>query len=184
MSNALFLLDPELMNRKPRKNSDQILTPELLLRYSTAGLYIGVATVGVYASYFVDNGVSLQELSSWSTCTYPSLCSVYTDLAAPQTLALTTLVTIELIKALCTVSVDSSILKVGPQKNPWLILGVIVPFTLNLAIIYTPVLGNSFGLVPLNEKDWFHVLMWSLPIILIDEIQKFAARKNAINRVT
>jgi len=176
--------DPELMNRKPRKNSDQILTPELLLRYSTAGLYIGIATVGVYASYFVDNGISLQELSSWSTCTHPSVCSVYTNLAAPQTLALTTLVTIELIKALCTVSVDSSILKVGPQKNPWLILGVVVPFILNLAIIYTPALGNSFGLVPLNEKDWFHVLMWSLPIILIDEIQKFAARKNATNRVT
>ena len=43
--------DPDLMNRKPRATSDEILTPELLLRYSTGGLYIGIATVGIYASY-------------------------------------------------------------------------------------------------------------------------------------
>ncbi|KAL7541486.1 hypothetical protein ACHAXR_010988 [Thalassiosira sp. AJA248-18] len=145
--------------------------------YSTAGLYIGLATVGIYASYFVDHGIALQDLSSWSTCDDPSSCSIYTDLAAPQTLALTTLVTTELLKALCTVSVDSSILKVGPQKNPWLLVGVMVPFGLNLAIIYTPALGKSFGLVPLTPLDWLHVFLWSLPIIFIDELQKYTARR-------
>jgi len=175
--------DPDLMSRKPRASSEQILTPALLLRYSIAGLYIGIATVGIYASYFLENGISLQELSSWSTCSDPTMCSFYTDLAAPQTLALTTLVTIELIKALCTVSVDSSILQVGPQKNPWLIIGVIVPFTLNLCIIYIPALENSFGLVPLSVQDWLHVLMWSLPIIMIDELQKIASRKKDATNV-
>ncbi|KAL9184991.1 hypothetical protein ACHAXT_002768 [Thalassiosira profunda] len=169
--------DPNLMNRKPRSTSEEILTPSLLLRYSTAGLYIGIATVGVYASYFIDHGVALQDLASWSSCADPASCSIYTDLAAPQTLALTTLVTVELLKALCTVSVDSSILTVGPQKNPYLILGVLAPFALNLAIIYTPALESSFGLVPLDGNDWLHVLMWSLPIILIDELQKFLARQ-------
>jgi len=170
--------DPNLMKRKPRPNSEAIMTPALLWRYGTGGLYIGIATVGIYASYFVDHGIALKDLSSWSTCVDPSSCSIYTDLAAPQTLALTTLVTAELFKALCTVSVDSSIFKVGPQKNPWLLLGVVVPFMLNLAIIYTPVLENSFGLVPLNGEDWLHVLMWSFPIIMIDELQKNAFRYN------
>lgn len=168
--------DPELMNRKPRPTSEELLTPALLLRYSTGGLYIGLATVGIYASYFLDHGISLHDLSSWSTCDDLSACSIYTELAAPQTLALTTLVTAELFKALCTVSVDSSILKVGPQKNPWLLAGVAVPFALNLAIIYTPAFKNSFGLVSLDEKDWLHVFMWSLPIILIDELQKYIFR--------
>lgn len=170
------------MNRKPRSTSDEILTPKLLLRYSTGGLYIGIATVGVYASYFVDHGIALQDLSSWSTCVDTSVCDIYTDLAAPQTLALTTLVTAELFKALCTVSVDSSIFVVGPQKNPWLLLGVVVPFILNLAIIYTPALENSFGLVPLDGQDWLHVLMWSFPIILIDELQKFTFRHEDENK--
>lgn len=164
------------MNKKPRPISEELLTPSLFLRYASAGLYIGVATVGIYASYFLDHGVSLEELSSWSTCIDSASCSIYTDLAAPQTLALTTLVTTELLKALCTVSVNSSILKMGPHKNPWLLLGVAVPFALNLAIIYTPAFQRNFGLVSLTVEDWVHVLMWSFPIILIDELQKFASR--------
>ena len=164
------------MNKKPRPISDELLTPTLLFRYASAGLYIGVATVGIYASYFLDHGISLEQLSSWSTCTDSALCSIYTDLAAPQTLAFTTLVTIELLKALCTVSVDSSILKVGPQKNPWLLLGVAVPFAFNLAIIYTPAFQSNFGLVSLSREDWVHILMWSTPIVLIDELQKLVSR--------
>jgi len=168
--------DPGLMSRKPRSSSEEIMTSENLLRYSIAGLYIGIATVGVYASYFLDRGISFQELQSWSTCT--ESCSIYADLAAPQTLALSTLVTVELLKALCSVSIDSSILTVGPQKNPWLLLGVTVPFALNLAIIYTPQLQHSFGLVPLDGSDWLKVLAWSLPIVLIDEALKYAFKKD------
>ncbi|KAL7531263.1 hypothetical protein ACHAWF_003697 [Thalassiosira exigua] len=168
---ALGFNPPESHGQPPKK-----YLPSLLLRYSIGGLYIGIATVGIYASYFVDNGISIQDLSSWSTCADPSSCSIYDDLAAPQTLALSTLVTAELFKALCTVSVDSSILKVGPQRNPWLLLGVAVPFMLNLAIIYIPTFSDSFGLVPLTGQDWFHVLLWSTPIIFVDELQKFLAR--------
>ncbi len=168
--------DPELMNKKPRPISEELLTPTLLFRYASAGLYIGVATVGIYVSYFLDHGVSLEQLSSWSTCADSASCSIFTDLAAPQTLALTTLVTTELLKALCTVSVNSSVLKVGPHKNPWLLLGVAVPFALNLAVIYLPTFQRNFGLVSLTIEDWVHVLMWSSPIIAIDELQKFASR--------
>lgn len=82
------------------------------------------------------------------------------------------------MKALCTVSIDSSILTVGPQRNPWLLLGVSVPFALNLAIIYTPALQQSFGLVPLDGNDWLKVLAWSSPIILIDEALKYAFKKD------
>ena len=179
----VFFLDPGLMSKKPRPTSEKILTPALLLRYTTVGLYIGVATVAIYVSFFLDHGVSFEDLSSWSSCSDSTAisCSIFTDLAAPQTLALTTLVTMELIKALCTVSVDSSILTVFPWQNPWLLLGVAVPFCLNLAIIYSdslgiPALGESFGLVPLQLEDWIHILMWSLPIILIDEALKYFFR--------
>ena len=168
--------DPGLMNRKPRSSSEEIMTSESLLRYSIAGFYIGIATVGVYASYFFDRGVSFQELRSWSTCT--DSCSIYADLAAPQTFALSTLVTVELLKALCSVSIDSSIFTVGPQKNPWLLLGVAIPFALNLAIIYTPELEHSFGLVPLDGSDWLKVIAWSLPIVLIDEALKYVFKKD------
>lgn len=172
--------DPDIMRRKPRSSDEEILTPELLLRYTIGGSYIGIATLGIYASYFLDNGISLQELSSWSSCTSSHICEIYSDVRAPQTLALTTLVTTELIKALCTVSVNNSIFVVGPQRNPWLLLGVAVPFVLNLAIIYVPSLEANFGLVPLTVDDWLKVILWSFPIIIIEEALKFHSHQKAL----
>ena len=167
---------PDLMKRKPRSASEEILTSAMIFRYTTVGLYIGVATLGIYASYFLDHGVSLREISSWSSCTDSPICDIYSDIRAPQTLALSTLVTTELLKALCTVSVSDSIFVVGPQRNPWLMLGVAVPFALNLAIVYTPALEKNFGLVHLSGDDWIRVFLWSLPVVIIEEALKLKSK--------
>jgi hypothetical protein len=58
----------------------------------------------------------------------------------------------ELFKALSAVSVDSSLLTVGVNQNPYLIIGVVVPFILHVAVVYSsklgfPGLAKSFGLV-------------------------------------
>jgi hypothetical protein len=58
----------------------------------------------------------------------------------------------EMLKALSAVSVDSSLLRIGPQENPWLLLGVSGPFLLHLFVLYSstlglPALGESFGMV-------------------------------------
>ena len=99
----------------------------------------------------------------------------------PQTLSLTTLVCMEMLKALSAVSVDNSLLRVGPQSNPWLLLGVSVPFLLHLFVLYSsdlglPALGESFGMVPLSTDDWVTVLCWALPILLVDEVLKAVGR--------
>ena len=70
----------------------------------------------------------------------------------PQTLALTTLVCMEMLKALSAVSVDNSLFQVGPQENKWLLLGVAGPLLLHLFVLYSsklglPGLGESFGMV-------------------------------------
>jgi Ca2+-transporting ATPase len=58
----------------------------------------------------------------------------------------------ELFKALSAVSIDSSLITVGPNQNPYLILGVAVPFILHVAVVYSKTLGfpglaKSLGLV-------------------------------------
>ena len=160
--------DPDLMKRPPRSSSEEMLTRASLFRYTAVGLYIGIATLGIYVYYFLDHGVTLQELSSWSTCSNSDTCKIYSDLKTPQTLALTTLVTAELLKALCTVS-NSSLFVIGPQANKWLMLGIAVPFALNLGIIYAPSLAANFGLVSLTGDDWVKIMLWSSPILIIEE---------------
>lgn len=181
---------PDLMDKPPRPTDQPILTNWLLTRYILTGLYVGFATIGIFVGHYLSQGVTLSQLSSWSKCGTlwtPLDGKKCSDLVLgngrvlPQTLALTTLVCMEMIKALSAVSLENSIFKVGPQSNPWLLLGVGVPFLLHLFVLYSskfsfPGLGESLGLVPLSADDWINVLKWSAPILLVDEILKFTGR--------
>ncbi len=178
-------IDVNVMKEKPRDINESVVTPWLLFRYLTIGLYIGLATVGIFASHYQMLGVSLDHLSHWSTCSVWSshdsgLCQELFGpkaLGVPRTLAFSTLVMTELLKALSTVSVDSSLLKVPPFRNPFLVLGVSVPFALHLTILSIPSLSASFGLVKLSVEQWIMVVLWSLPILLVDEILKAIGHK-------
>jgi len=186
----------DLMARKPRKSDEPLMTRWLLTRYTITGLYVGLATVGIFVSYYMSEGITLSQLSSWSKCgTLWQPTSLYTHKSCealfqgegrqlPQTLSLTALVCMEMFKALAAVSVDNSILKVPPTRNPYLILGVAFPFILHLSLVYSrhlgfPTLGESFGMVPLSWNNWLSVLCWSTPILVLDEILKFVGRKLA-----
>mmetsp|Transcript_19664 Transcript_19664/g.27650 ORF Transcript_19664/g.27650 Transcript_19664/m.27650 type:complete len:1196 (-) Transcript_19664:95-3682(-) len=182
---------PDLMEQSPRPSDEPIMTSWLLTRYCVTGLYVGIATVGIFIYHYLNMGLTFSQLSSWSKCGHlwtpsePMLdCSeLFTgdSRMLPQTLSLTTLVCMEMFKALSAVSVDNSIFVVGPQKNPWLILGVAVPMLLHLAVVYSdylgiPGLGQSFGIVSLSSDDWINVLKWSAPILIVEEILKFIGR--------
>jgi P-type Ca2+ transporter type 2C len=152
---------PDLMEMPPRPTNEPILTRWLVIRYCITGLYVGIATIGVFAGYYLSQGISLSQLASWSQCGQywtpgnDVMCAtLFQDSGRmyPQTLALTTLVCIEMVKALSAVSMDNSIFRVGPQTNPWLLLGVAVPLILHVMVLYSskigiPVLGESLGLV-------------------------------------
>merc|ERR1711935_778525 len=88
-----------------------------------------------------------------------------------------------MFKALSAVSVNDSLLKVPPWKNRWLLLGVSGPFLLHLLVLYSGTIpglsgfGKAFGMVPLSSEQWKTVLLWSAPILVLDEILKFTGRR-------
>ncbi|KAL9183678.1 hypothetical protein ACHAXT_004534 [Thalassiosira profunda] len=186
---------PDVMSQKPRPSDEPIMTKWMAYRYLITGLYVGFATVGSFVGHYLDQGVSLRQLRSWGKCDQAwsppegVTCESLFQGAGrelPQTLSLTVLVCMELFKALSAVSVDSSLLTVGPNQNPWLIGGVALPFLLHIAVIYSaklgfPGLAKSFGLAPLSLHDWKTALKWSAPILLVEEVLKAIGRsKNQI----
>eukprot|EP00980_Cylindrotheca_fusiformis_P025390 scaffold13560_cov161-Cylindrotheca_fusiformis.AAC.10 len=164
---------PDIMESPPRPSDEPIMTKWLLTRYVLTGLYVGLATIGIFVQHYLQQGLSLSELSNWSQCgTYwlpknggPEMCSVLfreSGRMLPQTLALTTLV--------------------SPLRNKWLLLGVSGPFLLHLAVVYSsklgiPAMGEAFGMVPLSIEDWTNVALWATPILFVDEILKAIGRR-------
>jgi len=181
---------PGVMKAPPRPSNEPILSRWLLIRYIVTGLYVGLATIGVFCQHYLQQGISLRQLMQWNQCGESWMLPEGMDCTnlfgavgrkLPQTLSLTCLVCMEMIKALSAVSVDASILQVGPQRNPWLLAGVTLPFVLHLILLYSerlgvPILAQSFGMVPLTWEQWKRVLVWAAPILLVDEILKTIGR--------
>ena len=163
------------MQQKPRPSNEPIMTTWLIIRYCLTGLYVGIATVGIFVNHYLSRGIKLSELSNWGKCDafWTPSGTTCRDLFTghgrthPQTLSLTTLVCMEMLKALSAVSVDNSLLTVGPHRNPLLVLGVALPMMLHLLVVYSSKfgldgLGQSFGLVALSKDDWIEIFKWSL----------------------
>mmetsp|Transcript_20698 Transcript_20698/g.23720 ORF Transcript_20698/g.23720 Transcript_20698/m.23720 type:complete len:423 (+) Transcript_20698:845-2113(+) len=59
---------PNSMKDPPRPSNEPIMTRWLLIRYMLTGLYVGIATIGVFAQHYVQQGITLKQLSNWSNC--------------------------------------------------------------------------------------------------------------------
>merc|ERR1712167_109634 len=105
------------MRRPPRPKDEPIMSRSVLTRYSITGLYVGIATIGAFAEWYVRHGVEWAALRDWTACSrwsgfaptdvpgFPGIkaepCSIFTSGGrAAQTVALSTLVLMESLKAL------------------------------------------------------------------------------------
>jgi Ca2+-transporting ATPase len=165
------------------------------------GIYVGFATVFVFIYWYIwydwaDDGhtlVSWDQLTHWGQCTTwdnfevknvmgldfsgDNACHYFTHgKIKASTLSLSVLVTIEMFNALNALSEDGSLFQMPPWANPWLLLAMAVSFALHFVILYVPFLAKIFDIVPLDWNDWMLVLVFSFPVIIIDELLKCYAR--------
>jgi hypothetical protein len=73
--------DKDIMKKPPRRSDDSLITPWILFRYMVIGLYVGVATVGIFIIWYTHDSfmgidlasdghtlVSYSQLSNWDQC--------------------------------------------------------------------------------------------------------------------
>ena len=191
--------DLGLMLLKPRRKDEPIIGGWSLTRYLIIGTYIGIASVAVYVHWYVsmitEDGhklVSFSMLRDWSKCstwsaanqklaTVNKPCDVFV-LGGPKatTMSLTVLVMLEMFGAINAVSDSQSLLVSPPWKNPWLCGAVATSLGLHALIVYTPGLKGIFGVSPLSCTEWMWVMIYSLPVIVIEEVIKFFGRARAV----
>jgi Ca2+ transporting ATPase len=178
--------DLDIMNKPPRSAREPLISNWLFFRYMAIGGYVGAATVGAAAWWFTiyDNGPQLNfyQMTHHMQCLaeprmFPSLdCKIF-DHPKPKTMALSVLVVIEVFNALNSISENQSLTVMPPWQNKWLVGAIVLSMSLHFLILEVDFLSAVFQITPLNVEEWIAVIKISFPVILIDEVLKFIARR-------
>ncbi|KAF2657340.1 calcium ATPase [Lophiostoma macrostomum CBS 122681] len=185
--------DHDVMKRQPRKRDEALVDGWLFFRYMVIGTYVGAATVFGYAWYFMFNSagpqISFYQLSHFHRCSsqFPEIgCEIFSNEAAKSasTISLSILVVIEMLNAMNALSSSESLLTLPLWENMMLVYAICLSMALHFALLYVPFLQGLFSVIPLDVHEWKAVMGISLPIILIDEVLKFAERKFYMSTTT
>ena len=172
--------DGDIMSQRPRSPREQIVDRWLLIRYLIIGVYVGVATVGSFGWWFMsyEGGPQLTwaQLTSASYC-IGDACDAYKD-RSPSTMAMSTLVLIEMFNALNSLSENRSLLTHPPSTNWWLLSAIVISMWLHMVIMYVPSFAKTFTISALNYDEWKAVFWFSIPVIFIDEVLKYVTRRH------
>merc|ERR1712141_283155 len=180
--------DLDIMNKPPRKADETLITPWLFFRYMAIGIYVGIATVGGASYWFLWDPtgpqMSYYQLSHFLSCPaepekFKGLsCDIF-QAPEPMTMALSILVTIEMCNAVNSLSENQSLVMMPPWINPLLLGAMALSFALHFMILHVDFLAVVFQITPLSFAQWFVVMKFSLPVILLDELLKWVARNYA-----
>nr|XP_009861043.2 sarcoplasmic/endoplasmic reticulum calcium ATPase 2-like isoform X2 [Ciona intestinalis] len=177
--------DLDIMEKCPRSTKDTLINKWLMFRYCVVGVYVGTMTTGASIWWYIA-APDGPKLSFWQVTHYMSCstqpenfegidCKIFED-PHPMTMALSVLVTIEMLNALNSVSENQSLFRMPPWQNMWLIGAICLSMTLHFMILHVDPLPMVFQICPLNWTEWMMVLKMSLPVIIIDEGMKWFSR--------
>ncbi|XP_076364267.1 calcium-transporting ATPase sarcoplasmic/endoplasmic reticulum type-like isoform X2 [Tachypleus tridentatus] len=177
--------DLDIMQRPPRKTDESLISGWLFFRYMAIGGYVGAGTVGAAAWWFMISPagphMNYYQLTHHLGCHGESEhfkgidCNVFND-PHPMTMALSVLVTIEMLNALNSLSENQSLITMPPWTNLWLMSAIALSMTLHFMILYIDILSTIFSVCPLTFDEWMAVMKISVPVLILDEIMKFIAR--------
>lgn len=158
--------EPDIMSRTPRPANEPIITRELWILTAIQAVVETIATLGAYM-------ISLNTFEM--------------DPGNPvlsQTIAFTTLVIAELLRAFTARSERFNIWQIGVFKNRWMVYAVAVSFVLLLCVIYLPFLQPIFDTVALTSQHWLTLLPFTLLPSLAAEIAKLFLRHQQLTPAT
>jgi P-type Ca2+ transporter type 2A len=166
--------DHDVMRRSPRKRDEPLVGGWLFFRYLVIGTYVGIATVGGYAWYFMFNSagpqISFSQLTRFHRCSseFPEIgCQMFTNdsAKAASTISLSILVVIEMFNAMNALSSSESLLTLPLWSNMMLVYAITLSMALHFALLYIPFLQTLFSIVPLDWNEWQAVIYISAPIM-------------------
>lgn len=152
--------EPDIMHNHPRDPEEPILDKAMITGISVQSLAITLATMLAYI---------------WGLKTYGM-----DNLLMPRTIAFTTLIMAELVRAFSSRSEKHTLFKIGFFTNKNLVYATLISFGLLMAVLYIPVLQPIFKTYALSLKDWGIVLRFCIIPIVAGELNKWIVNKTSI----
>jgi len=156
-------VDPEesdIMKRPPRDPNEKILEKDVVTFILVFGI---LATLATLAIFLWKLGFKLTTFSFSPELTELTEHQVRTA----KTAAFTTLVVFELLFVFNARSETKTIFGRQLINNKYLILAVLLSFSLQLLVVYIPVLQVPFETTPLYLEDWVWIAIVCSPSLLI-----------------
>ncbi len=150
-----------IIERPPRDPKEGLMNRLLVERTILVGLLISVGVVYNFV-LTLNEGVSLEKA---------------------RTVAVTTMVFFQFFQAWNSRSELESISKISPLSNPFLFYSMIAAFLAQLSIIYVPALQWVFRTEPITLGEWVNILIVSLTVIIVVELDKWNRRKKRDLRI-
>ncbi|MFX1254533.1 MAG: calcium-translocating P-type ATPase, SERCA-type [Promethearchaeota archaeon] len=160
-----------IMKRPPRDPNEGILTSNLMSQIILAGIVISVFTLFAFFEA-IEQAIALDP----GFLTRADFQNTF-EFQHAQTLALTVLITFQMMNAINCRAEKDSLIGIGIFGNKWLFGAIALSFALHALIIYTPFGWFIFKTVPLNPFDWIEVLILSFSIVIVEEVRKFIFRR-------
>jgi Ca2+-transporting ATPase len=148
--------EPDIMRRPPRPTAEPVINRDMLLSI----IVIAIADTFAVLMSFI-----------WGLSRFPG------NVVAAQTVAFTTLVCSELLRAYTSRSETYSIFSIGIFSNRWMVLATGGSFLLLLILIYVPFLQPFVDTVPLSLLDWVEMIPFMFIAPTAAEIVKIYLRR-------
>ena len=148
--------EPDIMKRPPRRPNSPILTKDLIIQISIVSVCILISAYGLF-EWSIEDGRTVDQA---------------------RTIAVNTIVMIEIFYLFNCRSLTKSVLKMGFFSNKLIFLGVTVMILLQISFTYIPVMNEIFQSKPIGIDSWLKIIGVSLITFLIIEIKKFVTRLN------
>jgi Ca2+-transporting ATPase len=147
--------DPDIMQQPPRPTKEPIIN-----RFMQLGVL--VQTIAITATTLTAYAIGLAS----------------DDPRHAETMAFTTLVFSELLRAYTARSERSPLLKIGVFGNKWMNIAVLASAALMIPVLYVPFLQDVFNVVPMGWEEWRVIVpLFMIPSIAAEAVKYYITHR-------
>ncbi|MGC8913045.1 MAG: cation-translocating P-type ATPase [Thermoplasmata archaeon] len=150
---------PKIMLQKPRKQTEHILTREMITAIMVNGLAMAFLTLFVF----------------WYSYNFTPQEFAPTKESYAQTMTFTAFVIFQMYSVLNCRNLHESLFSLK-MDNKLLVITIVTAILLQIFAVYMPFMNVMFKTTPIRVIDWVTIFLLGVLLLCVDEIRKFIVR--------